>query len=91
MPDKPWKPRRRDRRVLLVLLTGAPNLSGYVICRAAGLASGTVHPCLARLESMGWADSEWRPGPEPRRRVYRLTKRGRYHGMLALGLEIGDE
>lgn len=84
------KDTRRIRRVLTVLLTGAPNLSGIVICRCAGIGSGTVHPALARLEWAGWVDSAWQEGVppgQPRRRFYHLTPRGRYGAMQLLGLE----
>lgn len=85
------KDTRRNRRILAVLLTGAPNLSGIVICRCAGMASGTIHPALARLEGAGWVDSKWDqhgiPVGSPRRRLYRLTPRGRYGAMKLLGLE----
>lgn len=90
-PKPAIRPTRATRRVILVLLSGASNLGGYTICRAAGRASGTIHPILARLEAEGWAESEWRPGPAPRRRVYRLTPRGRYYGLQMLGLEERDD
>lgn len=79
-------PGRRDRRVLLVLLSGAVNLGGSTIERAAQV--GSAHPSLARLEREGWATSEW--GPERhghRRRLYQLTPLGRYRALRALGLE----
>jgi len=51
---------------------------GLAIAKAAGLATGTVFPILARLERIGWARSYWedtdRPGP--RRRLYEFTPEG---------------
>ena len=53
------------------------------------LASGTVHPILARLEGIGWVVSRWEdidPGTEgrPARRYYRLTEEGRAQARAAL-------
>jgi PadR family transcriptional regulator PadR len=57
------------------------ELYGVEIGEAAGLASGTVHPILARLEGMGWVESSWedvdpREAGRPARRYYRLTAAG---------------
>ena len=54
--------------VLHALLTNpAKELYGVEIGTAAGLPSGTVHPILARLESMGWLPRAGRPStPGPR-------------------------
>src|SRR3954447_20038597 len=41
------------------------------------LAEGTVYPALHRLERGGPLASAWDTGPARRRRVYRLTARGR--------------
>jgi PadR family transcriptional regulator PadR len=41
------------------------------------LAEGTVYPALYRLERAGLLASEWTTAGGRRRRVYRLTKRGR--------------
>ena len=54
---------------------------GLEICAATGLPSGTIHPILARLENLGWVESDWEdidPKKEgrPRRRYYRLSERG---------------
>jgi DNA-binding PadR family transcriptional regulator len=51
------------------------------IGRAAGLPSGTVHPILARLETVGWLTSRWedidpRTEGRPARRYDRLTPDG---------------
>jgi DNA-binding PadR family transcriptional regulator len=87
-PKPPVAPTRATRRVLLALLSGASNLSGYPLARAAQVGYGKVYVILARLEREGWADSDW--GPETahgRRRFYRLTTRGRYYALRTLGLE----
>jgi DNA-binding PadR family transcriptional regulator len=54
---------------------------GLELGQAAGLASGTIHPILARLERMGWLESAWEdidPHEQgrPRRRYYTLTPDG---------------
>jgi PadR family transcriptional regulator PadR len=58
---------------------------GYVVIeelkrRSGGefaLPEGTVYPVLHRLEAEGLLDSEWSTAAGRRRRVYRLTRRGR--------------
>ena len=66
--------------VLDVLLTGDQELYGLKISQLSGLKTGTVYPILARLESIGWVDSEWETGERedrgPRRRFYRLNPDG---------------
>jgi PadR family transcriptional regulator PadR len=56
-----------------------------------GLASGTIHPVLARLEGAGWVESEWEgvdPSSvgRPRRRFYRLTAAGVEQASAALAV-----
>jgi PadR family transcriptional regulator PadR len=65
------------------------ELYGLEICAAAGLASGTIHPILARLEGLGWLESRWEdvdPVTEgrPRRRYYRLSPDGAEQARYAL-------
>src|SRR5262245_28518568 len=65
------------------------ELYGLEICAAAGLASGTIHPILARLERLGWLESRWEdidPVEEgrPKRRYYRLSPDGADHARHAL-------
>jgi PadR family transcriptional regulator, regulatory protein PadR len=65
------------------------ELYGLEICAAAGLASGTIHPILARLEGLGWLGSRWEdinPATEgrPKRRYYRLSPDGAEHARHAL-------
>ena len=43
----------------------------------ADLAEGTVYPALYRLEAAGLLSSTWSHVSGRRRRVYRLTRRGR--------------
>jgi PadR family transcriptional regulator PadR len=68
--------------VLHALLTDpAKELYGAEIGQAAGLPSGTVHPILARLETVGWLSSHWedidpRAEGRPARRYYQLTPDG---------------
>lgn len=64
---------------------------GFEVMRVTGLARGTVHPLLRRLEEGELVDSEWEedvdPSEEgrPKRRCYRVTPEGR--GALATALE----
>jgi DNA-binding PadR family transcriptional regulator len=44
---------------------------------AFDLAEGTVYPVLHRLEGEGLLASSWQTAAGRRRRVYRLTRRGR--------------
>lgn len=70
------------QRVLRALLEEAgAERYGLEIADLAGLATGTVHPILARLEGVGWLESRWEdvdPRVEGRapRRYYRLTADG---------------
>jgi len=64
--------------VLLVLLD-EPDRERYglELSELAGLATGTIHPILARLEKVGWLHSRWeevdpKEQGRPRRRYYRL-------------------
>ncbi len=54
---------------------------GLEICKAVGLASGTVHPLLYKFEELGWLESRFEQidpadAGRPRRRFYRLTPDG---------------
>jgi PadR family transcriptional regulator, regulatory protein PadR len=78
------------QRVLQALLDKPAKAQyGLEICEAAKLASGTIHPILARLEKVGWLDSYWedidphRAG-RPRRRYYRLSSDGAQWARAAL-------
>src|SRR5260370_13480285 len=68
--------------VLRVLLAEpAGEMYGLQICAEAHLPSGTIHPILARLERLGWVESQWEDidthaEGRPRRRYYRLTTDG---------------
>jgi DNA-binding PadR family transcriptional regulator len=70
------------QQVLRFLLTDlSAERYGSEIGDAAGLASGTVHPILARLERLGWVSSRWedidpREEGRPARRYYRLSADG---------------
>lgn len=62
---------------------------GLEIGEATGLASGTVMPILARLESADWVTSGWENADpkqlgRPRRRYYRLTGEGEKSARRAL-------
>jgi transcriptional regulator len=70
--------------LILATLQGGPA-HGYAVIeelkqRSGGafeLAEGTVYPVLHRLESDGLLSSTWSTAAGRRRRVYRLTRRGR--------------
>ena len=70
--------------MILAVVASAPA-HGYEVIeelkrRSAGtfsLPEGTVYPALHRLESDGLLASSWSYGSGRRRRVYRLTRRGR--------------
>jgi PadR family transcriptional regulator, regulatory protein PadR len=70
-------------QLMLRALLADPSreLYGVEIGTAADLPSGTVHPILARLETVGWLQSRWeeidpRAEGRPARRYYRLTAEG---------------
>jgi DNA-binding PadR family transcriptional regulator len=81
----------RHRRLLLALLTGATNLSGYPACRVAHVGPATFYPVTERLERAGWVTSRWEQDPPPkqegRRRFYELTWYGRAMTLNRLGLD----
>jgi transcriptional regulator len=72
-----------DALILATLRDGPAH--GYAVIeelkqRSGGafeLAEGTVYPVLHRLESDGLLASAWSTAAGRRRRVYRLTRRGR--------------
>ena len=78
------------QRVLQALLADpSSELYGLHIAGIAGLATGTVHPILARLETVDWVESRWEdidPSIEgrPARRYYRLTAEGAEQAQRAL-------
>ena len=71
--------------LLLLAVLGDDPAHGYGVVerlrdRSAGafdLAEGTVYPALYRLERGGLVTSNWQSVGGRRRRVYRLTRRGR--------------
>ncbi|WP_271215883.1 PadR family transcriptional regulator [Streptosporangium carneum] len=65
------------------------EMYGLEICAASGLASGTIHPILARFEGIGWLESRFEDvdpheAARPRRRYYQLTPDGAERARLAL-------
>jgi len=89
---KPPGPRMTiPTQLVLRALLAEPTreMYGLEICTEAGLPSGTIHPILARLEGLGWVESQWEdiePKDEgrPRRRYYKLTKDGAERARIAL-------
>ncbi len=79
--ERKRKPSPQAKTLLAALLT-EPSAwrHGYDLSRETGLASGTLYPLLARLQSAGLLEAQWRDAPEtgrPPRHVYRLTAEGR--------------
>jgi PadR family transcriptional regulator PadR len=70
--------------LILATLRQGP-LHGYAVVEklrdesegAFDLAEGTVYPALYRLERAGLLASRWTSAEGRRRRIYRLTRRGR--------------
>ena len=81
---RPTDVRGRLELLILAVLSVGPA-HGYAVIeelrrRSAGtfdLPEGSVYPALHRLEREGLLASRWSEGPRRRRRVYRLTRRGR--------------
>lgn len=63
---------------------------GLQLCAETGLPSGTIYPIVARLEQVGWVESNWEDPARhvaegrPRRRYYRLTGEGALQARDAL-------
>jgi len=79
--ERKRKPSQQAKTLLAALLTEpAAWRHGYDLSRETGLASGTLYPLLARLQSTGLLEAEWRDAAEPgrpSRHVYRLTAEGK--------------
>jgi PadR family transcriptional regulator PadR len=84
MTTRPRSPRMTMPTQLVLrtlLVEPEAELYGLEIGESAGLASGTVHPILARLEGLGWVSLRWEDiepttAGRPARRYYRLTAAG---------------
>ncbi len=70
-------------QAVVQVLLGDPagEVYGLELGAITGIKSGTLHPILARLETLGWVDSRWEDiepaeAGRPRRRYYRLSPRG---------------
>jgi PadR family transcriptional regulator, regulatory protein PadR len=71
--------------LLLLAAIARQPLHGYGVVEAIkdrsggelDLAEGTIYPALYRLEGAGLLTSSWRRVGGRRRRIYRLTRRGR--------------
>lgn len=66
-------------QLVLMALLEEPDRERYglELSAMAGLATGTIHPILARLEKAGWVRSRWedvdpKEHGRPRRRYYQL-------------------
>jgi PadR family transcriptional regulator, regulatory protein PadR len=95
--EQPRPPRMTiPTQLVLRALLAEPSkeLYGVEIGAAAGLPSGTVHPILARLETVGWLTSRWeeidpRAHGRPARRYYHLTADGMELARAALARAYG--
>lgn len=89
---------KRARRIVVVLLTDAANLSGWTLGTYAQVNFGTLYVWLDRLERAGliagtWEDRECIAEGHtdcPRRRFYRLTPEGWVWAWDTLGLQPPD-
>lgn len=71
---------RSHRKVMLVMLTRAGNVNGYVAMRAARVSSGSFYIAIGRLEKLGYVERQARDpgfGMDGRRFRYVLTPLGR--------------
>ena len=83
MPHGPVPKMTTTTQLVLRALVDEPDREfyGLEMCRAVGLANGTVHPILARLIRAGWMESRFEEidaheHGRPPRRYYRLTRDG---------------
>jgi PadR family transcriptional regulator, regulatory protein PadR len=85
-----FKPTLQAQRVLAILLNEPlTEHYGLEIAKKADLASGSIYPILARLETAGWLASGWEDIDEAkegrrRRRYYQLTAIGKREALRAL-------
>lgn len=95
MADRPVDPKGPKMTIPTQLVLRAmiadptKEFYGLELGQLAELASGTIHPILARLEGCGWVESRWedqdpREIGRPRRRYYQLTPGGVAYGARAL-------
>ena len=84
---------RSHRRVMLVMLTWAGNVNGYVAMRAARVGSGSFYIAIGRLEKLGYVERQARDAGYAdgnRRFRYVLTSLGREALLELLGLTEYD-
>ena len=93
--DQAWRPAQHPREVsvakkkkpslgtVMVLHALASGcIYGFDIMEETGLSSGTIYPALDRLETLGFARSEWEDArvaqaeKRPPRRYFRITPDG---------------
>lgn len=85
-----------DLLILAVLEEGP--LHGYAVIErlrersdsAFDLPEGTVYPVLHRLATAGLLDGEWTEVSGRRRRVYRLTEKGRHQALPQMKDNFSD-
>ena len=81
--DDPLRPGKELLTAWLLHLLERRATYGYQLRReleanAVSIDPGTMYRRLARLEQSGWVQSRWMPAANgPRRRLYRLTAKGR--------------
>ncbi|MFI9027238.1 PadR family transcriptional regulator [Streptomyces sp. NPDC053560] len=78
--ETPFRITSATLDVLEAFLEAQDELHGFAVAQAAGKATGSVYPILARMEQAGWLESHWEaehPTPgRPRRRFYELSPEG---------------
>jgi PadR family transcriptional regulator, regulatory protein PadR len=94
-PDSTIMLTTRARRIVVVLLTDATNLSGWTLAKYSRVNSGTLYVWLDRLERAGliagvWEEPAADDDDRPRRRFYRLTPDGWVWAWATLGLQPPD-
>lgn len=70
---------KTTKLVVFFLLVQEEKTWGLEIARKTGLSTGTAYPLLARLENLGWVQSQWEADQHrvgPRRKYYSLTFEG---------------
>jgi DNA-binding MarR family transcriptional regulator len=66
-----------EQRILHALAAAGQELCGRDLVAAGVVGRLMLYVVLARLEDRGWIEGHFEDGPEPRRRLYRITDAGR--------------
>jgi DNA-binding PadR family transcriptional regulator len=66
-----------DQRILRLLAAADREIYGLDLVAARVAGRSGLYVTLHRMEVRGWIASRFEDGPEPRRRLYRITDAGR--------------